>query len=59
MASDDKVTLVRSGEMEFRPATLEECLIAHPGGKASTDQGKDVHYDLKDWRNDPQYQSKA
>ena len=55
LASDDKVELIRSGEMEFQKATLEECLIAHPGGKASTDMGKNVRYDLKDWTKPPQY----
>jgi hypothetical protein len=53
VGTDDKVELVRSGEMEFRKATLEECLEAHPGGITPLDRGKNIRYDLKNWENDP------
>ena len=39
---------IRSGEMELRKATLEECIEAHPGGIASQDRGKLIFWDLKD-----------
>ncbi len=53
LGTDDKVEVVRSGEMEFRKATLEECLKAHPGGIASQDRGKNIRYDLKKWDPHP------
>ena len=44
----ENVELVRSGEMELRKATLEECIEAHPGGVAPQDQGHYVFWSLKD-----------
>lgn len=43
----DKVEVVRSGDMELRKATFEECIAAHPGGVAAQDLGKNIRWDLK------------
>ncbi len=43
----ENVELVRSGEMELKKATLQECIEAHPGGIASQDKGKFIFWDLK------------
>lgn len=50
VGTDDEanVELVRSGEMELKKATLEECIEAHPGGIAAQDKGKFIFWDLKD-----------
>ena len=44
----ENIKVVRSGEMELKAATFEECVEAHPGGVAFADQGKFIFWDLKD-----------
>ncbi len=50
VGTDDKenVESVRSGELELRDATLEECIEAHPGGITPLDMGKWIFWNLKD-----------
>ena len=50
IGTDDEknVEVVRSGEIELRKASFEECVEAHPGGIALLDQGKFIFHDLKD-----------
>jgi len=44
----EAIEVVRSGEMELKKTTFEECVEAHPGGIALLDRGKYVFWDLKD-----------
>ena len=50
LGTDDEanIELVRSGEIELKRATLEECIEAHPTGVASQDKGKFIFWNLKD-----------
>ena len=59
VGTDDKenVESVRSGELELRDATLEECIEAHPNGIATQDKGKFIFWNLKD-PNAPPVQGK-
>jgi len=45
---ENKVEVIRSGEIELRKASFEECVAAHPGGVASQDKGKFLFWNLKD-----------
>lgn len=47
VGTEDEVEIVRSGEIELRKATFEECIAAHPGGIAAQDLGKNIFYNLK------------
>lgn len=47
VGTDDRVEVVRSGEIECRKASFEECIAAHPGGIAFEDIGKNIRWDLK------------
>lgn len=47
VGTDDPVEVVRSGEIECKKATFEECIKAHPGGVAAQDIGKKIFWDLK------------
>ena len=44
----ENIEVVRSGEVELKPAAFDECIEAHPGGIAFKDQGKFIFWDLKD-----------
>lgn len=44
----ENIESVRSGELNLKPSTLEECIEAHPTGIASQDKGKFLFWDLKD-----------
>jgi hypothetical protein len=44
----ENIEVVRSGEIELKKATFEECILAHPGGVAWLDQGKLLFWNLKD-----------
>ena len=44
----ENIEVVRSGEIELKKSTVEECIFAHPGGIAWKDQGKLNFWNLKD-----------
>lgn len=44
----ENIEVVRSGEIELKKATFEECILAHPSGIAYKDWGKLLFWDLKD-----------
>ncbi|MBR2615134.1 MAG: right-handed parallel beta-helix repeat-containing protein [Clostridia bacterium] len=50
MGTDDEanVELIRSGEIDLRRVSFEECVAAHPGGVATQDKGKFLFWNLKD-----------
>ncbi len=47
VGTEDRAEAVRSGEIEFRKASFEECIAAHPGGVAFEDIGKKIFWKLK------------
>ena len=49
----ENIEVVRSGEIEVKPASFDECIAAHPGGVANADQGKFIFYNLKDPKAPP------
>ena len=44
----ENVEVVRSGELEVKKVSFDECMLAHPSGIAWKDQGKLLFWDLKD-----------
>lgn len=50
VGTDDEqnIEVVRSGEMEIKKVSFDECILAHPGGVAYKDQSKLYFWDLKD-----------
>ena len=44
----ENIEAVRSGEIEVKRTSFDECVLAHPSGIALKDQGKLLFYDLKD-----------
>lgn len=50
LGTDDEnnVEVIRSGEIDLRRVSFEECVAAHPGGVATQDKGKFIFWNLKD-----------
>ena len=44
----ENIEVIRSGELEVKKATFEECVLAHPSGIAKNDWGKLNFWNLKD-----------
>lgn len=44
----DNIEVVRSGEIEVRKVSFEDCILAHPSGIAKLDRGKLNFWSLKD-----------
>jgi len=49
----ENIEVVRSGEIELKKATFEDCILAHPSGIAWKDQGKLLFWNLKDYDAPP------
>ena len=49
----ENIEVVRSGEIELKKATFEDCILAHPSGIAWKDQGKLLFWNLKDYNAPP------
>lgn len=44
----ENIKVVRSGEVELKPAKFDACIEAHPGCIALKDRGKFIFWGLKD-----------